>query len=315
MNKAIFESGVTHYDDPPPDVIDDLDALQRRRPVPLREPAARVDRGRGRPDRRRGLRRRSGGVMGATTVRLATKEATFAARALPDLQRDPEIEGTTARFVQTVGGRTALPAPAPREPPAVRAVQGAARVDDARVVIHADGRSEFSRSRREHVPPALGLRRRRASSRPRPGSPTSRTGTATRSASTRRGATRTRPRSSPRSRPRSSASSPPRSCAAARSRRSARSRRARCSSSRASSAPSCSCCSTACSRSRSTAKPLAELGPGAILGERAVLEGGRRTATLRAVTPVRVAVARARPDRHRTHLARAERGAPARRER
>ncbi len=36
---------------------------------------------------------------------------------------------------------------------------------------------------------------------------------------------------------------------------------------------------------------LAEVGPGAILGERAALEGGQRTATLRAVTPCRVAVA------------------------
>ena len=40
-------------------------------------------------------------------------------------------------------------------------------------------------------------------------------------------------------------------------------------------------------------KPLAEVGPGAILGERALLEGGTRTATLRALTPVRVAVATA----------------------
>lgn len=38
---------------------------------------------------------------------------------------------------------------------------------------------------------------------------------------------------------------------------------------------------------------LAQAGPGAILGERAVLEGGRRTATLRAATDVRVAVAHA----------------------
>lgn len=37
---------------------------------------------------------------------------------------------------------------------------------------------------------------------------------------------------------------------------------------------------------------LAEVGPGAVLGERAILEGGRRTSTLRAVTPVKVAVAR-----------------------
>lgn len=36
---------------------------------------------------------------------------------------------------------------------------------------------------------------------------------------------------------------------------------------------------------------VAEVGPGAILGERAVLEGGRRTATLRAVTACKVAVA------------------------
>jgi CRP-like cAMP-binding protein len=39
-------------------------------------------------------------------------------------------------------------------------------------------------------------------------------------------------------------------------------------------------------------EPLAEFGPGALLGERAVLEGGVRTATLRAVTPCKVAVAR-----------------------
>src|SRR5262249_55074269 len=38
--------------------------------------------------------------------------------------------------------------------------------------------------------------------------------------------------------------------------------------------------------------PLAEVGPGAILGERAVIEGGRRTSTLRAATKCRVAVAR-----------------------
>jgi Cyclic nucleotide-binding domain len=35
---------------------------------------------------------------------------------------------------------------------------------------------------------------------------------------------------------------------------------------------------------------ITEVGPGAILGEMALLRGGRRTATLRAVTPCRVAV-------------------------
>lgn len=37
--------------------------------------------------------------------------------------------------------------------------------------------------------------------------------------------------------------------------------------------------------------PVVELGPGAVLGERAALEGGMRTSTLRCVTPCRVAVA------------------------
>jgi CRP-like cAMP-binding protein len=35
---------------------------------------------------------------------------------------------------------------------------------------------------------------------------------------------------------------------------------------------------------------IAEIGPGALLGERALLEGGKRTATLRATTRARVAV-------------------------
>ncbi len=36
--------------------------------------------------------------------------------------------------------------------------------------------------------------------------------------------------------------------------------------------------------------PVSKKGPGAILGEMALLHQGRRTATLRAVTPCRVAV-------------------------
>ena len=38
---------------------------------------------------------------------------------------------------------------------------------------------------------------------------------------------------------------------------------------------------------------VAEMGPGAVFGERALLEGGARTSTLVAVTPCRLAVARA----------------------
>ena len=55
----------------------------------------------------------------------------------------------------------------------------------------------------------------------------------------------------------------------------------------------CISCSTASSRWRSTATTVAELGPGSVLGERALVEGGKRTATLRAVTPAKVVVASA----------------------
>lgn len=57
-------------------------------------------------------------------------------------------------------------------------------------------------------------------------------------------------------------------------------------------------------------RPVVEIGPGAILGEMALLEGGRRTATLRAVTPCRVAVVHGdRVNREMlTELARRRRG-------
>jgi hypothetical protein len=42
---------------------------------------------------------------------------------------------------------------------------------------------------------------------------------------------------------------------------------------------------------------VGELGPGAVMGERALLEGGRRTATLRAVTDCVIATAANDPDR------------------
>ena len=51
---------------------------------------------------------------------------------------------------------------------------------------------------------------------------------------------------------------------------------------------------------------VAEVGPGAVVGERAALEGGIRTSTLRALTPARVAVARSD---QLTDEARAELGA------
>jgi hypothetical protein len=80
--------------------------------------------------------------MGVTKVRLPGREVTFAAFALPDIQAEPEVGDGWVRFVQTAGGRTGVPAP--------RRVARAPFVQwDAPLVwttlaltLHADGRAE-----------------------------------------------------------------------------------------------------------------------------------------------------------------------------
>ena len=67
------------------------------------------------------------------------------------------------RFVQTTGGRTALPAPRPvRRPPYVQ-WQAPLVWTTLSLTLHADGRAEYALERSQQVPPALGLRRTAAS--------------------------------------------------------------------------------------------------------------------------------------------------------
>jgi hypothetical protein len=118
MTKLPFEVGFTHYDNPPPDVIEDLEGLgtadgfrfaNRLRAWIEVQDGKIVDQGYS-----------GGAVMGSTTVRLG-KQATFAAVGFPDIRRDPEISQTSARFVQTAGGRPGIPAPRRvRHPPFVQ---------------------------------------------------------------------------------------------------------------------------------------------------------------------------------------------------
>jgi hypothetical protein len=140
LTKLPFETGVTHYDDPPPDTIDDLDELRRADRFRFaNEHRAWIDVEDGRIV---GHGYDGGGRMGVTKVRMARREVTFAAFALPDLQAEPEVGDGWVRFVQTAGGRTGVPAP--------RRVSRAPFVQwDAPLVwttlaltLHADGRAE-----------------------------------------------------------------------------------------------------------------------------------------------------------------------------
>ncbi len=116
-----FDWGVTHYDAPPPDRIEDLDALRqadRFRFANRLSVWAEVEDGRIVSHGRAG-----GGLIGSTTVRLARRDLVFTAYPLPDLCPEPEVTATSVRFTQTAGGRAGLPFPRPvDEPPHVRLV-------------------------------------------------------------------------------------------------------------------------------------------------------------------------------------------------
>ena len=141
LNRAVFDSGVAHYDEPPPDTIEDLAELQRTDRFRFAnrlsawadiEDGTIVGAGYA-PD--------SGGVMGATTVRVAAKAATFAAPALPDLRAEEWGDGWV-RVVQTVGGRTALPAPRRVNHPPFMQLRAPLVWSTLAMTFHADGRCE-----------------------------------------------------------------------------------------------------------------------------------------------------------------------------
>jgi hypothetical protein len=110
-SKIPFELGVTHYDETPPDHLEDLEALRtsdRFREANELRAFVEVDNG-----RIVGYGHLGQGHIGATTVRVGPAAVRFAAVQLPDLQPDPEVGDASVRFVQTVGGRMGLPTPRP----------------------------------------------------------------------------------------------------------------------------------------------------------------------------------------------------------
>ena len=140
MTKLPFEMGVAHYDEVPPEVIEDLDALRQ------------ADRFRFANELRGwievedgkiiGHGQSGGGMIGATTMKLGSRAATFQAVPYPDIRPDPEVGDGWVRFTQTAGGRTGVPAPRTvRKPPFVQITAPTAWSTLA-LTIHADGRTE-----------------------------------------------------------------------------------------------------------------------------------------------------------------------------
>jgi hypothetical protein len=107
--KATFATGLSHYDAPLPDHLTDLEQLRnddRFRFANVLRAWAEFDQ-----DQVVASGQDGGVLMGSTTVRFGPLDATFAAIAMPDLRPSAEIGDGWIAFTQTTGGRTALPMP------------------------------------------------------------------------------------------------------------------------------------------------------------------------------------------------------------
>jgi hypothetical protein len=140
-SRLAFDAGFTHYDEPPPDAVGDLEILR----AADRFRFANVLSGWAEFDAAGHVMESgyaAGGLMGSTRVRLGAVGIRFQAVQLPDVQREPERGAGWVRFSQTVGGRTGLPAPRRvRHRPYVQ-WQAPLVWTTLSLTLHADGRAE-----------------------------------------------------------------------------------------------------------------------------------------------------------------------------
>jgi Cyclic nucleotide-binding domain len=140
LPKLPFSMGVAHYDEAPPDEIHDLDAMREddafREANELRafievEDDKIVDHGH--------LGR---GHLGVTKVKLGPREISVPAIAMPTLQPEPEVGDTWVRFTQTAGGRTGMPAPRHVHGKPFFQISSALAWTTLSLTLHADGSVE-----------------------------------------------------------------------------------------------------------------------------------------------------------------------------
>ncbi|HET6793974.1 MAG TPA: cyclic nucleotide-binding domain-containing protein [Acidimicrobiales bacterium] len=143
MTKLPFEAGITHYDDPPPENLSGMDvaALQaddRFRFANELTGWVEVDDGRIVQWDQGG-----GGHIGISRVRVGLA-VDVRAVPLPELRPDVEVGDGWVRFTQTAGGRTGVPAPRTvRRAPFVQ-LKAPLAWSTLTLTIHADGRAEHA---------------------------------------------------------------------------------------------------------------------------------------------------------------------------
>src|ERR671924_1129808 len=111
MPKLPFELGVARYDAPPPDHLEEGDLERLRTEDRFREAnrlAAWIEVDDGRIV---GHGYEGTGLVGSTTFSLGITDITIPGVAFEVLRNEPEVQGDGVRFLQTVGGRAGFPAP------------------------------------------------------------------------------------------------------------------------------------------------------------------------------------------------------------
>ncbi|HUB74983.1 MAG TPA: cyclic nucleotide-binding domain-containing protein [Solirubrobacteraceae bacterium] len=138
--RIAFDAGLAHYDQPPPERIEDLEELRagdRFRFANVLEGWIEVD------DNGdiSAHGQAGGGLMGSTTVKVGPLMRTFEAVGLPDIAPKPVRGDGWVRFTQTAGGRTGVPAPRRvRRKPFVQ-WQAPLVWTTLELTLHADGRA------------------------------------------------------------------------------------------------------------------------------------------------------------------------------
>jgi hypothetical protein len=142
MPKLPFELGITHYDDPPPEQIDNLNALREADAFrEANELRAWID-VQGGKITDYGYRGR--GLIGVTRLKLIGREMSFPAVKYPLLQAEPEVGRDWVRFVQTAGGRMGLPSPRRVRGKPFFQISSASAWTTLSLIIYADGTSKHS---------------------------------------------------------------------------------------------------------------------------------------------------------------------------
>ena len=137
--------GVAHDDPPPPDMLgadvdaglQELIANDRLRFANHLRAAVEV----GDDGTITGAQYLAGGRIGSTTLRVGT-DLTFAAVSMPDRQAEPEFGEGWVRFTQTAGGRTGVPMPRPVSRAPFVQYRAPLAWSTLELTIFADGHSE-----------------------------------------------------------------------------------------------------------------------------------------------------------------------------